>query len=117
VDMRGSVSDIELLRHKDFAQMSADELAEAERRIREIALLWERVPSRRLVPDPRGHRIDLRRPLRRSLRAGGELIELKRRARGERLPPLVALLDISGSMSEYSRVVLHFLYALGERRG
>lgn len=117
VDMRGSVSDIEVLRHKDFAQMSADELAEAERRIREVVLLWERVPSRRLVPDPRGHRIDLRRTLRRSLRAGGELIELKRRARGTRLPPLVALLDISGSMSDYSRVVLHFLHALAESRG
>jgi len=117
VDMRGSVSDIEILRHKDFAQMSAAELAKAERRIREIALLWERVPSRRLVPDPRGHRIDLRRTLRGSLRAGGELIELKRRAPGKRLPPLVALLDISGSMSDYSRVVLHFLHALGESRG
>jgi uncharacterized protein with von Willebrand factor type A (vWA) domain len=117
VDMRGSVSDIEILRHKDFAQMSADELSEAGRRIREIPLLWERVPSRRLVPDPRGHRIDLRRTLRASLRAGGEPIELKRRAPGKRLPPLVALLDISGSMSDYSRVVLHFLHALAERRG
>jgi uncharacterized protein with von Willebrand factor type A (vWA) domain len=117
VDMRGSVSDVEILRHKDFAQMSADELSEAGRRIREIPLLWERVPSRRLVPDPRGHRIDLRRTLRASLRAGGEPIELKRRAPGKRLPPLVALLDISGSMSDYSRVVLHFLHALAERRG
>jgi uncharacterized protein with von Willebrand factor type A (vWA) domain len=117
VDMRGSVSDIEILRHKDFAQMSADELIEAERRIRGIALLWERVPSRRLVPDPRGHRIDLRRTLRASLRAGGELVELKRRAPGKRLPPLVALLDISGSMSDYSRIVLHFLHTLGESRG
>ncbi len=117
VDMRGSVSDIEILRHKDFAQMSADELTEAERRIREIPLLWERIRSRRLVTDPRGHRIDLRRTLRASLRAGGELIELKRRAPGKRLPPLVALLDISGSMSDYSRVVLHFLHALAESRG
>jgi hypothetical protein len=51
------------------------------------------------------------------LRAGGELIDLKRRAPGGRLPPLVALLDISGSMSEYSRIVLHFLHALAETRG
>jgi uncharacterized protein len=117
VDMRGSASDIEILRHKDFAQMTADELAEAKRHIRNVALLWKRVPSRRLVPDPRGHRIDVRRTLRASLRAGGELIDLKRRAPGTRLPPLVALLDISGSMSDYSRIVLHFLHALAENRG
>jgi len=117
LDMRGSVSDIEILRHKDFAQMSADELTAAMRYIREATLLWKHVPSRRLVSDPRGHRIDLRRTLRASLRSGGELIELKRRAPGRRLPPLVALLDISGSMSEYSRVVLHFLHALAEGRG
>jgi uncharacterized protein with von Willebrand factor type A (vWA) domain len=117
VDMRGSVSDIEVLRHKDFAQMTADELSAAERRIRNATLLWKRLPSRRLIPDPRGRRIDLRRTLRASLRSGGELIDLRRRARGERLPPLVALLDISGSMSEYSRVVLHFLHALAESRG
>jgi uncharacterized protein with von Willebrand factor type A (vWA) domain len=51
------------------------------------------------------------------LRADGELIEPKRRAPGKRLPPIVALLDFSGSMSEYSRVVLHFLHALAESRG
>jgi len=117
VDMRGSASDVEILRHKDFAQMSADELAEARRRIKETATLWRRVPSRRLVVDPRGQRIDLRRTLRATLRAGGDLIDLKRRGAGQRLPPLVALLDISGSMTEYSRIVLHFLHALAETRG
>jgi uncharacterized protein len=117
VDMRGSASDIEILRHKDFAQMTADELAEARRHISRLAPLWERVASRRRASDPRGRSIDLRRTLRSSLRAGGELIELKRRAPGLRLPPLVALLDISGSMSDYSRIVLHFLHALAEQRG
>jgi uncharacterized protein with von Willebrand factor type A (vWA) domain len=75
------------------------------------------VRSRRLVPEPHGHRVDLRRTLRASLRAGGELIDLKRRARGKALPPLVALVDISGSMSDYSRVVLHFTHALSAQRG
>ena len=116
-DMRGSVSDVEILRHKDFAQMSADELAQAQRRIRDLAPLWKRIPSRRLKADPRGRRIDLRRTLRASLRTGGELVDLRRRAPSRRLPPLVALLDISGSMSDYSRVVLHFLHALAESRG
>lgn len=117
VDMRGSASDVEVLRHKDFAQMTADELAEARRRISRLTPFWQHVPSRRLKSDPRGGRIDLRRTLRASLRSGGELIDLRRRAPGRRLPPLVALLDISGSMSDYSRIVLHFLHALAEQRG
>lgn len=117
IDMRGSASDLEILRHKDFAQMSAEELAEARRRIAELPLLSRRVSSRRLVSDPRGRRVDMRRTLRASLRAGGDLIDLRRRAPGHRLPPLVALLDISGSMSDYSRVVLHFLHTLAEQRG
>jgi uncharacterized protein len=116
-DMRGTASDLEVLAKKDFAQMSAGEIFEARRRISRLAFAREEIPSRRLVADPRGRRIDLRRTLRASLRAGGDLIDLKRRAAGRRRPPLVALVDISGSMSDYSRVVLHFLHALGEARG
>jgi hypothetical protein len=117
IDMRGSASDVEILRHKDFAQMSADELAAVRNAISRMTLLWNEVRARRLVPNSRGHRIDLRRTLRASLRAGGEMIDLKRLARGHRLPPLVALVDISGSMSDYSRILLHFLHALAESRG
>jgi uncharacterized protein with von Willebrand factor type A (vWA) domain len=116
-DMRGTASDLEVFARKDFAQMSAAEIREARRRISRLAFAREEMPSRRLVADPRGHRIDLRRTLRASLRAGGEMIDLKRRATGRRRPPLVALLDISGSMSDYSRVALHFLHALAEARG
>jgi uncharacterized protein with von Willebrand factor type A (vWA) domain len=117
VDMRGSSSDVEILRNKDFAQMSADELAQARSYIAKMALFWEQVPSRRLVPEPRGRLVDLRRTLRASFRSGGEVIDLKRRGRGHRLPPLVALVDISGSMSDYSRVLLHFIHTLAESRG
>ncbi|MCC6947650.1 MAG: VWA domain-containing protein [Bradyrhizobiaceae bacterium] len=117
VDMRGSASDIEILRHKDFAQMTASELGTVREAISRMTLLWSEVRARRLVPNARGRRIDLRRTLRASLRAGGEMIALKRLARGHRLPPLVALVDISGSMSDYSRVLLHFLHALAESRG
>jgi uncharacterized protein with von Willebrand factor type A (vWA) domain len=116
VDMRGSSSDIEILRHKDFAQMSADEIVSVRSYIARLALFWQQSPSRRLVADARGHRVDLRRTLRASLRSGGELIDLRRRARGRRLPPIVALVDISGSMSEYSRVLLHFMHALADSR-
>jgi len=117
IDMRGSASDMEILRHKDFAQMSADELAAVRDAISRMTLLWREVRARRLVPNARGRRIDLRRTLRASLRTSGDMIALKRLARGHRLPPLVALVDISGSMSDYSRILLHFLHALAESRG
>jgi uncharacterized protein with von Willebrand factor type A (vWA) domain len=117
IDMSGTMSDLEVLARKDFAQMSAEEIALARRRIETIVFTDDRVRRRRLVADPRGHRIDLRRTLRASLRSGGDIIDLKRRAPGHRRPPIVALLDISGSMSEYSRVCLHFLHALSEARG
>ena len=116
-DMRGTASDLEVFARKDFEQMSTAEILEARRRIARLAFAREEMPARRLVANPRGRRIDLRRTLRASLRAGGDLIDLKRRAAGTRRPPLVALLDISGSMSDYSRVVLHFLHALAETRG
>ena len=117
LDMRGSVSDVEVLRTKDFAQMSATEIAEARRRIAMLPFARDEISARRLVANARGHRIDLRRTLRASLRAGGDVIDLKRRARGTRRPPIVALVDISGSMTDYSRVLLHFLHALGEAHG
>jgi uncharacterized protein with von Willebrand factor type A (vWA) domain len=116
IDMRGSASDVEILRHKDFAQMTAGELGAVRDAISRMTPLWDEVRARRRVPNPRGRRIDLRRTLRASLRASGELIDLRRLARGRRLPPLVALVDISGSMSDYSRILLHFLHALAETR-
>jgi uncharacterized protein with von Willebrand factor type A (vWA) domain len=64
----------------------------------------------------RGLRVDPRRSFRRSLKAGGSSIDLAFRAPSVRHPPVVALCDISGSMSEYTRIFLHFLHALGERR-
>lgn len=115
-DMRGTASDLEVLARKDFAQMTAEEIRVAYRLIARLPFTREKIPSRRLVPDPRGRLIDFRRTLRASLRSGGDLIDLQRRAHGFRRPPLVALLDISGSMGDYSRVFLHFLHALTEAR-
>jgi len=117
IDMSGTMSDLEVLQKKDFAQMSADEIAAARRHIETIVFADDETRRRRLMANPRGHRIDMRRTLRASLRTGGAIIDLKRRAPGHRKPPIVALLDISGSMSEYSRVCLHFLHALTEARG
>ncbi len=114
-DMRGTISDAEVLRRKDFAQMSAAEIEEARRLISKMKMPDDAFATRRFAPSSRG-RIDLARTLRASVRSGGDLIELRFRARRERQPPLVALVDISGSMSDYSRPLLHFFHALTANR-
>jgi uncharacterized protein with von Willebrand factor type A (vWA) domain len=113
---RLTMSDREVLRRKDFAQMTAAEIADATRLIADFALPQDRVPTRRFQADPHGLKVDPRRSFRRSLRGGGAVIELAYREREMRHLPIVALVDISGSMAEYSRLFLHFLHALTERR-
>lgn len=113
---RLTMSDREVLKDKDFAQMSAAEIAKAKRLIAGLALPADEVRTRRFLPDPHGWRIDPRRTFRRSLRAGGAAIDLAYRSRVARHAPLVALVDISGSMAEYSRLFLHFLHAAAEKR-
>jgi uncharacterized protein with von Willebrand factor type A (vWA) domain len=116
IDMRRTVSDRELLQRKDFAQMSAAEVAQAKDAIRRLVLSIDEVRTRRLAPDPRGRQIDMRRTLRASLKAGGAIIDLKYRGPGTKTPPIAALLDISGSMSQYTRLFLHFLHAVTDAR-
>ena len=111
-----TMSDREVLRQMDFEQMSAEEIEAAKREMARLSLPVRDVPTRRFVADPAGGRIDLRRTLRRSLRTGGATIDLARKQRRLRPPPLVALCDISGSMSRYSRMLLHFLHALTNDR-
>lgn len=115
-DMRGTISDAEILRRKDFAQMSAAELEDARRLISALRLPDDAVTTRRFAPSSRG-RIDLARTLRASVRSGGDLIELRFKARREKKPPIVALVDISGSMSDYSRPLLQFFHMLSMKRG
>ncbi|MFG1222338.1 vWA domain-containing protein [Xanthobacter wiegelii] len=116
VEARLSASVEDVLRTKDFAQMSAAELAEARRRIAHLRMPDDRARTRRLVPDPKGRRLDLRASLRAAVATGGDLVLLKRRGPKEKPPPVVALVDISGSMADYSRPILSFLHALGARR-
>ncbi|WP_201835905.1 VWA domain-containing protein [Microvirga zambiensis] len=113
---RLTVSDREILKTKDFAQMSASEIAMAKRLIAEMSLPDDEVIMRRFLPVPRGRRIDPRRTFRRSLRGGGAVIDLAYRSPARRHAPVVAIVDISGSMADYSRLFLHFLHALGEKR-
>jgi uncharacterized protein with von Willebrand factor type A (vWA) domain len=111
-----SVSDQEVLQHKDFAQMSAAEIEQARQAIKRMTLTLAERPSRRYRPLPHGRRLDLRRTLRGSLRTAGEIVDLHRLGRLEKPVPIVALLDISGSMSEYTRLFLHFLHAVTDAR-
>jgi len=115
VDARLTVSDREVLQKKDFAQMTAAEVALAKDAIARLVLPFEPVRTRRLAPSRHGHVIDVRRTLRASMKAGGAVIDLKYVGPRRKEPPIVALLDISGSMSQYTRLFLHFLHAVTER--
>jgi hypothetical protein len=115
IDARLTVSAREVLQRKDFAQMTNAEIAEAKRALAALFLPDDRLRTRRLKRAAHG-RIDPRRTMRASLKVGGDIIVPAFRARAEIRPPIVALCDISGSMTQYSRLMLHFLHALSERR-
>ena len=102
----------EVLRTKDFAQMSVEEIEEAERAIGQMELPLREYPTRRFRPAPRPGRIDMRRSLRAAVRGGRAAIPLRYRAPAHRRPPLVLLVDISGSMGAYTRLFLRFAHAL-----
>jgi uncharacterized protein with von Willebrand factor type A (vWA) domain len=118
VDARFTVSGNEILRAKDFAQMSALEVTEARRQIEALRLPVDLVRTRRYRRDARGRRIDLRAMMQASARTGGDLVLPMYRSPRMVHPPLVVLADISGSMNQYTRIFLHFLHALtaGRRR-
>ncbi len=113
---RLTVSEREILQSRDFAQMTAEEIARAQRAIAMLRLPDDRIATRRMIASSRGSRIDPRRSFRRSLRAGGAVIDLAYRDVELKHPPLVALCDISGSMADYTRLFLHFLHALTDSR-
>ena len=102
----------ELLRVKDFAEMTPDEFERARRLMEAIARTRPRRRSRRRAPDPRGDVLDVRRMLRRSLRSGGDPVAQPWKARKEVPRKLVVLCDVSGSMDPYARALLVFLHAL-----
>jgi uncharacterized protein len=111
-----TVSDQERLQRMDFEAMGAEEIAEAKREIRRLVLPLDLRRTRRLRTDPLGPVIDLRRTIRQSMRQGGELLTIARNRHVTRPPPLVVLCDISGSMSRYAQILLHFLHAVTNDR-
>lgn len=104
-------SDREMLLKKDFEQMSVAELDEAKRAIALLRLPIQNIRTRRFKTSASGARVDMRATLSNSLRHGGAL-SLRYKRQRTRHPPLVLLCDISGSMSRYSRMLLHFMHAI-----
>jgi len=102
----------ELLRQKDFAACSEDEIAQVHRLMASMRHRSPRRTTRRRVPARRsGGSPDLRRTMRRAMRHGGEPVRLARLGRGERDRAVVLLVDVSGSMEPYARAFLHFAHA------
>jgi len=117
VDASATSSGEERLRSLDFEQMSLTEIAQAKRMLARLSLPVKPLPSRRGMPSHAGGRFDARRTLRQALRKGGELNKIAMKKPKPRWPNLVVICDISGSMSQYSRMVLHFVHAVANRRG
>ena len=111
VDAALTFSSNELLQRMDFEKMTLAEIEEAKKAIAAMRLPVEDVPTRRFKRDAHGHRVDMRATLRAGLR-DPDIIPLQFKSRRRRRPPLVVLTDISGSMSRYSRLALHFIHAL-----
>ena len=102
----------ETLRHKDFAEYTAFELAEARRLMDTLKLAGALRRSRRLVPTSRpSGRLDLRRTVRDALATNGEAVRRRYRTQGQRQRRLVLLVDISGSMEPYARALMRFAHA------
>ena len=112
-----TMSSNERLRHLDFEQMSTSEIAQAKTMLEQLKLPVKPLISRRTVAADRGHQIDRSATLRSTIRVGGDLKALHRRKNRMRWPNLVVLCDISGSMSQYSRMVLHFAHAVANQKG
>ena len=104
----------ELLRQKDFSELSPEELAKLRRLISELARARPLRRSRRLRRHPRGDALDMRRLVRKSLATGGDPVERAFRSRLETHRKLIVLCDVSGSMEPYSRAILLFVHGLLE---
>ncbi|WP_372617670.1 vWA domain-containing protein [Falsiroseomonas sp.] len=116
LDLTFTVSDRERLQTMDFEAMSAEEITAAKEEIRKLVLPLDARPTRRFRASHMGTLADLRLTVRDSLRTGGEILDISRRQRITRTPPLVVLCDISGSMSRYAQILLHFIHAVTNDR-
>ena len=111
IELTRTYSQREVLRHKDFSQLSGEELHAIKQLILQLAWQMGERRTRRKRPGD-GAQLDLRRGIRRNFRYGGEALEWMRRQPRCKPRPLVIIADVSGSMERYSRLLLHFSYSL-----
>lgn len=114
-DASFTFSDKEVLQEKDFEDMSAEEIAQAKKAIEQLRLPIMNVSTRRFQRSETKRQVDMRTTLRASLRSPDSM-PLRFKKPKPRHPPLVMLCDISGSMSQYSRMFLHFMHAITNDR-
>ncbi|HSW07153.1 vWA domain-containing protein [Aquabacterium sp.] len=113
VDAQLTWNDREVLRKADFDTMTADEWRDAQRLLAQMRLVFEPLATRRSQRAAHPGRADWRATLQGMARHGGELWDMRWRRPRDKPAPLVLLADISGSMSRYSRMLLHFAHAIG----
>jgi len=111
IEVTQTYSSREVLRHKDFAEMSFEESESVKQLMSHLRWKISERRSRRRHPG-KGKMIDLRRTLRHSMRAGGEVFDWAYREPKLKPRPLVIIADISGSMERYTRVLLHFIFGM-----
>ena len=112
IDAVMTYSESELLQGMDFEQMSSDEINKAKKVIAQMNLSIPQVKSRRFKNSSLRRKIDLRQSLKGANKFCGEYIPLRYKSRKDKNPPIIAICDISGSMSRYSRMLLHFMHVL-----
>jgi uncharacterized protein len=117
MDAQFSTSAAERLGAMDFEQMNLAEVQDAEKAIANMHLDVRKRASRRTRPAAWGHKIDARAAFRAAMRTGGEVLHLPKMTPRPKMPNLVVLTDISGSMSTYSRMMLHFIHAMTRAKG
>ncbi len=112
IDAVMTYSESELLQGMDFEQMSSDEINKAKKVIAQMNLSIPQVKSRRFKSSSLRRKIDLRQSLKGANKFYGEYIPLRYKSRRDKNPPIIAICDVSGSMSRYSRMLLHFMHVL-----
>jgi uncharacterized protein len=115
--VRRVASMTERLRERDFAQLTATELAQLANLMRELVIAVPPRRTRRYRPKKDGARLDMRRTMRQATRTGGEPVRIARRAVRTRQRRLVVLCDISGSMEPYARAILQLMYVAARSSG
>ena len=114
-DAAMTASNLQRLKHADFNALSASEYRLVERLARAVKLLLPMVASRRTRPAASGAQLHWPGVMQQAVRSGGEIMQLPRLQRHEQLLPLLVLVDVSGSMERYARLLLAFLHAATRR--